>query len=378
MTDMRVCTKGVGFACVASLATVVLTTGAFAGGPAGGDSPTGCTVIGALPFSGTGSTVGLVDDTDAVCPYTGSTSGDAYYCYSSASPQQITLDLCNSLYDTKTYVFDSSGFLATTRPFGGLACNDDFCTSPGGGAFRSFLACVNIVPGLTYFIAVDGWLGSEGTYHIDVTLSNPADCEPPPPCVVDCPGGATLEPDDCMFGNPAPNDQVNGGCNATPAAFTTLLCDTDYCGTGYMDGAFRDTDWWKLDASGDLTSSTYTITGEAEFNAVYGRVQNFGIDSCVGVSAFAEFAVVAKCTDVSVVTVRLDPGVYWFFVGPDFSEIVDCNQPAGGPPLEVGDHYVLNVECAPNGLPCPWDFNENGQVDFQDLLKLLSVWGPCP
>jgi hypothetical protein len=369
MIDMRVCTKGVGFACVASLATVALTSGAFA---QGGDNPTSATAIGALPFADTGTTVGYTNDSDEVCPFTGSSSPDVYYSYSPASDQQITVDLCDSMYDTKTYVYDSFFNLADTRPAGAPACNDDFCTAPNGGPFRSFLECINVFGGNTYYIVVDGWLGDLGGYQIDVTVSDPAACGP---CIVECPAGANIEPDDCDFGNPAPNDQVNGGCNATPPAFTEILCDKWYCGTGYFDGAFRDTDWWELAPLAG--SATFTIKGQSEFDSVYGRVENGGVPACP-VLAFAEFVVLSNCTDAALVTAELIPGTYWFFVGPQFTDLVDCNQPAGGPPAEIGENYTLRVNCELTGLPCPWDFNGDEMVGFADLLKVLSNWGPCP
>lgn len=371
MTDLRVCTKGVGFAVVASLSTVALTMSAHG---QGGDTPFTANAIGALPFAAAGTTVNYVDNTDEICPYSGSTSPDVFYSYTGTG-ELVSIDLCNSQYDTKTYVLDSS--LATISTINGaLACNDDFCTSPNGGAFRSFLECVPANGAI--FIAVDGWLGDLGTYNIAVNTQDPGECEPDPPCIIDCPAGATIEPDDCFFGDPAPNDQVNGGCNSTPPAFTSISCGEDVCGTGYMDGAFRDTDWWELDTTADA-GAEFTITGEAEFASVYGRVDNQGgaLD-CSQVSAFAEFVVSAGCTPVNLTTARLDPGLYWFFVGPDFSEIVDCNQPAGGPPAEVGENYTLRVECSFNAPPCPWDFDGDNNVGFQDLLKVLSNWGPCP
>jgi hypothetical protein len=367
---MRVCTKGVGFACVASLATVALTTGAFA---QGGDNPTTATVIPALPYADSGTTVGYLDDADEVCPFTGSTSPDVFYSYSPTSDQQVTVDLCDSGYDTKTYVYDSFFALADTRPAGAPACNDDFCTSPNGGLFRSFLECVNVFAGNTYYVVVDGWLGSLGSYQLDVFVTDPVVCGP---CVVECPAGANLEPDDCQFGNPAPNDLVNGGCNATPPTFTNVVCDKVYCGTGYFDGAFRDTDWWQMLPL--LASATFTVKGQSEFDSVYGRVQNMGLPSCAGVSAFAEFVVLGNCTDANLVTARLDPGTYWFFVGPQFTDLVDCNQPLGGPPAEIGENYTLEVNCDLNAPPCPWDFNMDNSVGFADLLKVLSNWGPCP
>ena len=62
-----------GFAVVTTLGTLGLATSAFA---QGGEDPSVCTVIPALPFSTSGTTVGYIDDTAATCPYAGSTSPD--------------------------------------------------------------------------------------------------------------------------------------------------------------------------------------------------------------------------------------------------------------------------------------------------------------
>jgi hypothetical protein len=360
----------------------LVALGALAGPRAlgqGGDDPASATVIPALPYADSGTTAGYLDDSDEVCPYTGSTSPDVYYSYTPASDQQITVDLCDSLYDTKTYVYDSFLSLVDTRPAGDPACNDDFCTSPNGAPFRSFLACVNVAAGVEHFIVVDGWLGDLGSYQIDVSITDPAPCEP---CVVECPAGATIEPDDCDYGNPAPNDQVNGGCNATPPAFTDIVPDETYCGTAYFDGTFRDTDWYRLDHRGAALDRpggiTYEIKGKAEFDAIYGRVDNDGVDDCTGVTSLAEFVLVGACADVSLETVRLDDGIWWFFVAPQFTDLVDCNEPAG-PGDEPDDDYTMKLNALyENPPPCPWDLNGDGNVGFADLLKVLSEWGPCP
>jgi hypothetical protein len=378
MTDLRVCTLGVGFAAVAALSTTALGQPTpLQGGENAGD---------AVPIpqnvAVSGTTVGYLDDSDEVCPYTGSLSPDVYYSYTGTGNYNLQLSLCNSGYDTKVYVYDGSLALVNLRDGSGPACNDDACTSSGGGAFRSFLSCVpnagDAAGGILY-IVVDGYGSLSGNYTITVSKQDSADCEPPGPCLVECPPGSGMEPDDCDFGNPAPNDTVNGGCNATPNSFTAIACNETVCGTSYFDGSFRDTDWWELDTTSDGTSSTFNIGGQAEFASVYGRVDNGGGSlDCSQVSAFAEFVVSPECTDIDLDTVRLDPGLYWFFVGPDFTQIVDCNQPAGGPPNEVGDHYYLTITCTPNGLPCPWDLDGDMQVGFADLLKVLSFWGPCP
>ena len=115
----------------------------------------------------------------------------------------------------------------------------------------------------------------------------------------------------------------------------------------------------------------------AEFASVYGRIDNGGAMNCCDLCQFDELVVAPGCTAVSYDTTLLEPGYYWFVVGADFSKIVDCNQPAGGPPDEIGDRYWMRIECVPI-IPCPWDVDGDGVVGFEDLLKLLSNWGPCP
>ena len=35
-------------------------------------------------------------------------------------------------------------------------------------------------------------------------------------------------------------------------------------------------------------------------------------------------------------------------------------------------------DCPEPPEECPWDFNGDGIVDFQDLNELTSHYGPCP
>ena len=375
MNDLRVCTQGAGFAVVGALTVTALTLSAF--GQGADNASTAVPIAAGVTTAGT--TVGFNNTTDATCPYSGSTSPDVFYSYSSPAGSSFSVSLCESGYDTKTYVFDNAtGLLAQTSNGMGDACNDDACSSSGGGLFRSLLLCVLQGP-LGSTIAVDGWGGDQGPYNILVNQQADEDCAPPPACLVECPPGFPVEPDDCDFGNTAPNDTVNGGCNSSPPVFTAINCDEPVCGTSYFDGAFRDTDWWELDNSGDDNGTVYTITGLAEFDWVYGRVDNgCGALDCSQVTAFAEVAVGGPCSPIEVITPNLLNCVAWFFVGCDFLGIVDCNQPAGGPPAETGDRYILDVQCATSSPPCPRDLDGSGSIDFGDLLKILSFWGPCP
>lgn len=144
---------------------------------AGGEDCASATPIGALPFSDTGSTIGMLNDYDAVCPYTGSLSPDAVYSYSPGAAGSINIDLCGSLYDTKVYVYQNA------CGGGEIACNDDICgvaANCGGGLYCSQLTGVPVSPGNTYYIVVDGYGGASGTYNINVTEN------PPPGAGDDC------------------------------------------------------------------------------------------------------------------------------------------------------------------------------------------------
>ena len=74
----------------------------------GGYTIEDATVIPSLPFTDTGTTDGYIDNYDEVCPYTGSTSPDVVYSYTSEITWGINVDLCESSYDTKVYIYDES------------------------------------------------------------------------------------------------------------------------------------------------------------------------------------------------------------------------------------------------------------------------------
>ena len=84
----------------------------------------------------TGTTVGYNDDYDEICPYSGSTSPDVVYLLTLEEDTGVSLDLCDSGYDTKIYVYDSEMNL--------VDCNDDYCPN-----FRSYLL-LELIPADDY------------------------------------------------------------------------------------------------------------------------------------------------------------------------------------------------------------------------------------
>lgn len=355
MTDIRTCTKvGLGFAAVAGLsASVALGEGS--------ELPDGSVSVG-LPFADTGDTSDNYDDFDAVCPYSGSTSPDVFYEVTPADG--VSIALCESGYDTKTYVLDTA--------FGELACNDDGCTDSNGNPFRSILTCVSTGGG-TIYVAVDGWSGDAGVYDLIMD-----DCAPPPPCVFtdECPAGAVLEGEPCDdTGAP---DVTNGGCNSTPAVFSDVACGDTVCGEMWALGGTRDTDWYRLshtwaDGFGALNQSSIA---EADIASGYIAGCPDGAPDCGCVAVIDPFGTGGPCTDVAITTEALPDGESWFFMGHTAFDLLPC----GGE--EPGNDYVTTFTCIEDPPPPPCcdlgDNDFNGFVEFADLLTVLANWGPCP
>ena len=45
---------------------------------------------------------------------------------------------------------------------------------------------------------------------------------------------------------------------------------------------------------------------------------------------------------------------------------------------DVNDLLIVITTWGPCGVPCPGDIVVNGFVDVNDLLAVVSNWGPCP
>lgn len=276
----------------------------------GGDTVGTATVIGGLPYADGGSTAGFVNNYDAVCPYTGSTSKDVVYSFTPASNVSVDIALCNSAYDTKVYVYANAvGVL--------VGCNDDACGSDG---WKSQLECLPLLAGNTYYIVVDGYGGESGAYELSVS-----ECVP---CIVDCPVGGYSEGEpDCV--NDA-LDTVNGGCNSQPPVFTTIPCDSDgagvtMCGTyggfEYFGLGYRDTDWYSITLAAPAAIS-FCVTGE--YDTLLGIID--GNAGCP-VAAFYDYNTGTPCVQ-SCVNANLPAGTWWFFVAT--LGFGSAGQPCGG------------------------------------------------
>lgn len=262
----------------------------------GGDTVGSATPIGGLPYADTGNTCSFVNNYDAVCPFTGSTSADVVYSFVPGADTSVDVVVCNSVYDTKVYVFENTVGNV-------IACNDDDCGSDG---FKSQLGCVPLVAGNTYYIVVDGFGGDCGDYELVVS-----ECVP---CIVECAPGSQQEGEVDCFDNY--QDLYNAGCNAPSPVFTDVDCNatgsTTVCGTygGYLyfGGSYRDTDWYQVNLAAPA-NITACVTGELD--TLFGIID--GNAGCP-VSAFYDYTVTTPCTQ-GCLNQALPAGTWWFFVG---------------------------------------------------------------
>jgi hypothetical protein len=265
----------------------------------GGETIATAVNIPVLPYSDGGETCNNINNYDAVCPYSGSTSADVVYKHTPGAAIEIDVDLCNSGYDTKVYVYENNSSTL-------VACNDDLCGSDG---FRSALTCVPLSAGNTYYIVVDGWGGDCGTYSLSVTENTV--CTPPPPCDF-CPPGSQIEGEPVCFDDY--KDAYNGGCNSTPNVFSSIQCNqtgsATMCGEygGFFHGPsgfdYRDTDWYELDAGASPGASVVAI---GEYGSLFGYINAAG--GC-GAPFFEDFLTTSVCGAANFV---LGANPYWFF-----------------------------------------------------------------
>jgi len=261
-----------------------------------GDTVADPFIMGALPYSATGTTCGFANDYDAVCPFTGSTAPDVVFKYVAGAAVSVTIDLCGSTYDSKVYVFEN-----TVNNV--IACNDDYCS------WQSFLSNVPFLAGNTYYIVVDGYGSSCGFYDLQVTAYQP--------CVVECPAGAMPEGEpDCY---PNYQDTYNGGCNVTPFPVFQVLepaCDDIViCGTTgvfvYGTSLYRDTDWFEINLT---AGSNICLAGDSEVPTYFFIID--GRYGCEGLSIVA-YQVAGPCNPISNLCYYCDPGTWWMWAGPN-------------------------------------------------------------
>jgi len=118
-------------------------------------------ILSEIPAYETGNTCEFNLDYDEICPR-GANARDVVYEYYCPYQQHVHIDLCESLYDTKVYVYDFEAGYGVGNP---LACNDD--SDCGPYLYRSELF-LDFEAGHTYHIVVDGYGNQCGEYILQI------------------------------------------------------------------------------------------------------------------------------------------------------------------------------------------------------------------
>jgi len=260
-------------------------------GREGGETIDDAYAITAIPFSDTGATCDNVDDYDEVCPYSGSTSPDVVYVWACGADIAVNVDLCDSMYDTKVYVYDFDAGYGFGNPY---ACNDD--AGCGYSGYQSLIEGMAAIAGHTYYIVVDGYGGSCGDYVLLV--------EENVPCQLECPAGGTPEGEPPLVDEYV--DLYNGGCNQGPQYPFQYLCgDEDYaltlcCNAGnysYQGQAYRDTDWFIIYKA----AATCQVTAEAEYPTYIFQLGFDPVQRCLGTVTVDYSILLEPCTPATLV-----------------------------------------------------------------------------
>jgi len=202
----------------------------------GGDTIETCTMIAALPYYTTGTTAGYVHNYDEACPFAGSTSPDVVYCWVADFTGAVDIHTCESLYDTKIFVYEN-----VYTPGAYYACNDDNSNCPGA-VYRSWIEEMPVTAGNIYYIVIDGYGGDFGDYLFNMyEVEGPVICDP-----YACPPGAFLENEPTCYDTYV--DATNIGCNGPPYIFQYPPFPTAICGESgnYDANTMRDMDWFEF------------------------------------------------------------------------------------------------------------------------------------
>ncbi len=268
----------------------------------GGETIGTAVLIPGLPYNDTGNTCGYVNDYYEACPFIGDGAGDVVYKYSPTADQQITIDLCPSAYDSKIIVYEN-----VYTPGAPYACNDD-ANPPCTLIFRSWIGCLPVYAGNTYYIVIDGYAADCGDY--DMTVTESANC--PVACDPTCPEGIpTIQEGEpvCFDGYV---DTYNAGCNSVPPSLKILPCQDviTVCGEAGDYAGFRDTDWYEIDLP---NATTISATLCPSFNGQLAILDGNPAAACNVItiicgSVFGPPGVTLNCTTAA------GPGKVWIFV----------------------------------------------------------------
>ena len=213
----------------------------------------------------TGSTVDATDSGN-------NPAFDVWYSFTGTGTiQDVTVSLCNSGYDTYVRVFDSCGGTE-------IVGNDDSCGTRSEATFTSDGTS-------TYYIMIEGYSGTEGTYELAVTCMDNI----PPPANDECASATAIALGSTLSG------ETNAG--ATQSAGDQPTCDSF--------GFIADV-WYTFvaPASGEVTIQTTLGTASEASIAVY--------DDCANLDANSLGCTIADGVDGELALTGLTDGATYY------------------------------------------------------------------
>ncbi|MFA7332089.1 MAG: T9SS type A sorting domain-containing protein [Candidatus Delongbacteria bacterium] len=293
----------------------------------GGVSPATAVLIPGLPYSDSGSTsrtsgaqhsVGAeLFTAPTLCPQVGAWAAggarDRSYKLVLSQPSELVIDLCASGYDTAVGVFvDAGGTVGEC-----VARDDDGC----GASYRSIINTC-LLPAGSYFIVVDGYGNSTGSYQLTITGT--------------CDNPGCLPGFDAAFELEGNGMDSNGGCNMDIPGFEPLSPGVALCGTTWAAEGNRDTDWFEVQLTGSSILHVTLATACVPMNLVLVD------DQCPTPAQLTYVAVGANATG-SLTSGCLAAGTYRLVAVPQGT--------SGFAPQDL-HHYGLLLTTEACHLPC--------------------------
>jgi hypothetical protein len=115
------------------------------------------TVIPSIPYTDSGTTAGQANNYSGTC--VGNSAADVIYSWTPTVSESNVISLCGSSYDTGLIIKTGGACPGTTE----VGCNDDY----SGCGLGSQLT-ITVTAGVTYYIIVDGYSSSSGSYALSV------------------------------------------------------------------------------------------------------------------------------------------------------------------------------------------------------------------
>lgn len=204
------------------------------------------TVIYQAPYYDEGSTVGMANDYGST--WCGGLAADVIYEYTPAETDSYSVTLCGSNFDTVLHIREGGPCPGDSQ----VVCNDDYC-------FLTSTVNLRMFAGHTYYIVVDGYSASSGSYRL--TMGQRGECE------VHWWHRDSIEVSEYPIDSVFCQHDPTGGCSTDPPIFQAMKWGEDGL-TGrtfnYYDSVgllHSDEDWFRFTVIVPETVRTTILAG---------------------------------------------------------------------------------------------------------------------